>query len=121
MWCAASLPNRHRALAEAQRKKLLEGPGLDTFLPQGGRIIISLAIKSPHSGGCGAGAAPAEEADDDSNDAPTKRFAKVPGFRKVMQHRERLPKWLQTQIPVGPAFNKIRGSLRDLKLHTARG
>jgi lipoic acid synthetase len=34
------------------------------------------------------------------------------------RRRERLPKWIKTEIPVGKEFNKIKNSLRDLGLHT---
>ncbi|RKP11041.1 hypothetical protein THASP1DRAFT_12085 [Thamnocephalis sphaerospora] len=29
-----------------------------------------------------------------------------------------LPRWLKTDIPIGPNYSRIRGNLRDLKLHT---
>ena len=72
-------------MPEAQKKRLLDGPGLDQFV----------------QGGCGAGAPPAE-----------------PETALPPQRRLRLAPWLKTEIPVGPAINKIRSDLRSLKLHT---
>lgn len=30
----------------------------------------------------------------------------------------RMPSWLKTKVPVGPHYHKLKGTLRDLNLHT---
>lgn len=35
-------------------------------------------------------------------------------------HRLRLPPWLKTEIPIGKNYNRLKDTLRELKLHTVR-
>eukprot|EP00123_Amoebidium_parasiticum_P015530 comp23017_c0_seq1/m.36738 comp23017_c0_seq1/g.36738 ORF comp23017_c0_seq1/g.36738 comp23017_c0_seq1/m.36738 type:complete len:380 (-) comp23017_c0_seq1:511-1650(-) len=36
----------------------------------------------------------------------------------LKKNRQRLPDWLKTEIPTGKTYNKLRTTLRELKLHT---
>ncbi|KAF5902285.1 lipoyl synthase, mitochondrial [Clarias magur] len=39
-------------------------------------------------------------------------------LKRLKGERLRLPPWLKTEIPIGKNYNKLKNTLRDLKLHT---
>ncbi|GAA6088283.1 lipoyl synthase, mitochondrial isoform X1, partial [Tachysurus ichikawai] len=39
-------------------------------------------------------------------------------LKRQKGERLRLPPWLKTEIPIGKNYNRLKNTLRDLKLHT---
>ena len=41
-----------------------------------------------------------------------------PSMSSHMKHHVRLPDWLKTKVPSGENYTRLKGTLRDLNLHT---
>jgi lipoic acid synthetase len=80
--------NQYSTLTKEQKEKIANGPGLDRFVSEAGHDTTS-----------------------------TLSTYTLP-LKSKSGERLRLPPWLKTEIPVGKNFNRLKSSLRQLKLHT---